>query len=1106
MVPMSSFDTVYDRLNDKQRAAVDAIDGPLLVIAGPGTGKTQLLSARVANILRKTDVSPKNILCLTFTESGAANMRERLRGMIGDDAYDVTISTYHSFGSDIIKNYSEHFQTIATDRSDDIRLERPIDELSRIQIIEKIVNKLPFDSPMLSARYYIKSVVSTISDLKQHLLTPDALRQIAQSNLEQIAEIQPLLDEIINKAGGISRQKNEKAAQYDQLLDAFRHASKRDLIVQALAELESAHQKAAETESPTPLTKWKDAWLYKNEQDQFVFTDPARSEKMADLAYVYEAYQAALKKTAAYDFDDMILQAIQGLSNNDGLRFNLQERYQYILLDEFQDTNPSQFELVRRVADHPVHEGRPNIMAVGDDDQAIFAFQGANVGNMQEFLTTFREVAVINLVENYRSHSDILHVAHGIANQIDNRLHTQLDSIDKVLIASSKTLPTDATVSRHEFAAEASEYAWIAAKIAALVSAGERPSEIAVLAPKHALLENMVPFLKQQDVPVAYEKRENILETEIVQGLRLAAQLLAALSDLNMALADQYFPLVLSLPYWNIAAQDIWQVNWQRAKADETRRWAEIALDSPKLAYAVTFYLELANSLSTDPLEITLDKLIGSVAVAGRYAPLKTYYFASGKRSTDALKYYEAISHLSVIRSRLREYQAANDHQLRLQDFLEFFDLYEAAEATLINSHPIAQSNDAVQLMTAYKSKGLEFNHVFILQAHDDIWGSASTGGNNKLTLPQNLAHIRYTNSTNDERLRVFFVAVTRARHGLFITSHTTKDNGRKTTPLKYLAEAEGISTRLPSHSQTIISEPLHPVNLAEDIEALWQAGQISLPADFRNLLTDRLQSYRMSPTHLNTFMDLEHGGPEAFLIQTLLKFPQAPSASGEYGTAMHNTLEWYQNKRSQGELPSHAQVLKQYDIQLAQRYMTDIDREHARGKGGLSLQKYLTIRKDMFERPAKAEVNFYNEGVLLGEAHLSGKIDRLEIDETHKSVRIVDYKTGAPLKKWGGSTKALKYLQQLYFYKFLIEGSATWQGYTVTEARLEFIEAEKNGTGDIMPALQVAFDPAVEANMKQLIQVVWNHIQTLTLPDVDGYSKDLRGTQAFEKTLLSDS
>ncbi len=1098
---MNDFEAVYERLNAAQRKAVDAIDGPLLVLAGPGTGKTQLLSARVANILQKTDVNPGNILCLTFTENGAQNMRERLTRFIGSAAYDVTISTYHSFGSDIIKRYGEYFQQIGLERSDDVRMERPIDELSQIQIIDHIVSKLPFDSPLLSARYYIKSVVNTISDLKQHLISPDSLRKIADDNLVCIEAAQPIIDDVVNNVGGISLKKVEKLQQYQRLLDGLGEV-RGDLAKQAYVELQQAHERADTQNSPAPLRKWKDDWLHKNNTDKFTLTDPMRSGKMAELANVYEAYEAVLHTRGAYDFDDMILLAIDGITKNDELRYNLQEQYQYILLDEFQDTNPSQFELVRRIADHPVHEGRPNIMAVGDDDQAIFAFQGASLGNMQKFLSTFRDVAIINLTQNYRSHQDILRVADHIANQISDRLHTQIEGIDKLLVAASDSLPANSKISRHAFDAEASEYAWVSRKIAKLIHDGTDPSNIAVLAPKHRLLENLVPFLHNADVAVKYERRENILETEVVQGLRLTAQLLQALTNNDIARTNECFPLVLSLPYWHIEPADIWNVNWQFAKHDETRPWAEIALAKKSLVPAVSFYLTLSGSAASEPLELILDKLIGTSPVitpqGDRTAPLKQYYFGEKQRTEDALKYYEAISHLSVIRAKLNDYQMSSDHQLRISDFLEFFTMYEAAEATLVNSHPIAQNAHAVQLMTAYKAKGLEFDHVFILQAHDDVWGSTSSGNPNKLSLPANLEYIRYSTTSEDERLRLFFVAITRARYGLYITSHTTKDTGKATTPLKYLAEADGVSIHLPEHAQSIIHEEIVPEQLAGDIETLWQAGQVHLPADFKSLLADRLKTYQMSPTHLNTFIDLEHGGPESFLVQTLLRFPQAPSPSGEYGTAIHNTLEWYQNQRNAGNVPSTTSIFKRYDVELERRYLTQQDRDHARAKGRASLQKYIAARTDMFTRPAKAEVNFYSEGVVLGNARLSGKIDRLEIDEQSKTVCIVDYKTGNPLTRWDSSMKALKYEQQLFFYKLLIEGSKSWRNYRVLEARLEFVEPDKNGTGEIQQSLPIVLDDKAYEEFKELVAKVWQCIQTLDLPNTSGYKNSAIGSRAF--------
>jgi DNA helicase II / ATP-dependent DNA helicase PcrA len=175
---MEEFQKVYEQLNAAQKQAVDAIDGPVLVVAGPGTGKTQLLSARVAQILRRTDTLPQNILCLTFTESGAANMRDRLTRFIGPGAYDVQIGTYHAFGGDLIRRYPEYFT--------DTRLERPVDELGKRQILSDIIDNLSYRSPLKQTRHHLGDLMSTISEVKRGLLDTEDLRAIAAGNLSVI--------------------------------------------------------------------------------------------------------------------------------------------------------------------------------------------------------------------------------------------------------------------------------------------------------------------------------------------------------------------------------------------------------------------------------------------------------------------------------------------------------------------------------------------------------------------------------------------------------------------------------------------------------------------------------------------------------------------------------------------------------------------------------------------------------------------------------------------------------------------------------------------------------------------------------------------------------
>jgi DNA helicase-2/ATP-dependent DNA helicase PcrA len=155
-----------------------------------------------------------------------------------------------------------------------------------------------------------------------------------------------------------------------------------------------------------------------------------------------------------------------------------------------------------------------------------------------------------------------------------------------------------------------------------------------------------------------------------------------------------------------------------------------------------------------------------------------------------------------------------------------------------------------------------------------------------------------------------------------------------------------------------------------------------------------------------------------------------------------------------------------------------------------------------MFNLSAKAEVNFYQEGVHIENALISGKIDRLEINEEEKTVQIVDFKTGKPLKKWNKDLKSLKYKQQLYMYKFLIEGSSTWKKYKVESARLEFVEPDKNGVGDVQPALYVEFNDNEENEIKKLIVYVWNIINSLDLPDISEYSDIYKDVVKFIESL----
>jgi len=1032
--------------------------------------------------------------------------------MIGEDAYDVHISTYHSFASDIIKAYPDFFQTIDLDTGQDSRMERPINELGQLEIVSGIVASLPFSDPLRSSRYYIKSVVSTISDLKQANLYPSDVTAVARANALACSQLSPAIHEHMSAHKQIPRKLAVAEELFSGVLGVLQ-SNQASLAVQAAAELDTALTTAGNDESTKPLTTWKNKWLYKDENDDWSFTDPSVSDKMLSLAKIYQRYQEALDKSGQYDFNDMILKTLAALTAKPELRFNLQEKYQYILLDEFQDTNAAQFALVKSLADHPVHEGRPNVMAVGDDDQGIFAFQGADIGNMVQFTHAFRDVLVINLVQNYRSHKDVLHLAHNVAEQIETRLHHSLPGITKDIEAVATNLPETATLKRSELSSTAAENGYIADTIAQLVKDGVDPRSIAVIAPKHAILESLVPFLNKQGVPVSYEKRENIFETPIVQGILLACGFLRAAGQHNMALMDQLLPQVLSLEYWQVPTETIWKLNWEHARQyqEDEKRWCERALELPATQEQTKFLLQLSSSAKEFGLELTLDYLTGAKPLlydhAGFTSPLKEHYFSPEALNESSLDFYEAISHLSVIREQLRTQQAREEDRLTLDSLLDMYKTYQEAEQPLINTHPIAQAEASVQLQTVYKAKGLEYDYVFLPRMQDSVWGSKASGGSNKLSLPANLAHIRHESGGEDTARRLLFVAITRAKHGLYLTSHEKSESGKKNLPVKYLREqeVEGVrrSLALPEHHATVTIVERDGVLAYKDIDTLWHSRHTELTPTLQSLVRQRLERYIMSPTHLNSFTNVEYAGPYAFLLGTLLRFPEAPTPDSMYGDALHRALEQYQKQAHAGTPLGLDGAIKVFEARMARGFMSEADKELYNDRGRTALKAYIAARGKQLATPAGVEVDFRREGCTTNDAVLTGKIDRLEIDKAKKTVRIVDFKSGKPSTRWGTTTKYLNYKQQLYFYVLLIETSRTYRDYSVASAELEFIEPLQNGK--CAPPLKLDFKPEEYAHFKKLVLAVWQHIQAVDLPDISTYQASAAGMKLFEKDLITD-
>jgi DNA helicase-2/ATP-dependent DNA helicase PcrA len=1106
---VDAYKKAYRSLNSAQKQAVDNIDGPMLIIAGPGTGKTQLLTTRIAHILASTDTLAENMLCLTFTESAAQTMRDRLIQLIGQAAYAVTISTYHSFGVEVIRKYPEYFV--------DFTNRQPVDDLGADSIIRDIITELEYDNPLKFADLYIKDIISLISDAKTALLSPADIKTIVRQNSKFINQASCYA---ISELANVTRIDKKALPQFTKLLNKLKLIADPspklinliNLKQMAVEELQTALIETQTTNQTTPLTKWKNNWLKKNDQAEFIFNGQVTQQRLAAAADIYQRYLNRLEADQLFDYDDMILQAVKILESNQDLRYSLQEQYLYLLLDEYQDTNTAQLRLVELLTDSPLYEGRPNICAVGDDDQAIYAFQGAHYSHMLKFKDLYRDVMIVTLENNYRSTNDIVEFSQKIVSQISERLHDRL-AIKKILHAVQQP-PLTGVVERVETSSDVEQYAWIAQKIALLAKAGHKLDEIAVLAPQHRYLEALVGFLHAQNLPIYYERRENILDDPLIIQLIHLAELIQALANQHNEIANALCPEVFSYDFWGISTSRLWQLAWQAR--DTNKSWLEIMVDDPQLNPICLFVLRLSTLAKIERLEVMMDYLIGiqpcplqEPGEKDYTSPFYNYYFGKSAIEQKLGQFWQLLSNLSVLRARLKEYRRDEIQPLNLNDLLLFVQRHRQANIKIINTNPYSEADSALQLMTTYKAKGCEFQTVFIIDCNDEVWGSKTRTATSRIALPKNLAYIRYSGADDDEHLRLFYVALSRAKQNLYLTNYRQNFNGKTMTRLKYLdetvnAQGDVISPLLPTQQQIISSAAIKQPISVNELSTYWyhrhEAG-LQQPK-LVTLLKDRLNKFQLSPTNLSNFTDIVHAGPEYFLMNNLLAFPHAATVSSQYGNAIHDTLLWINNAvRLNQILPSETALHQYFERNLRLKRLGSNETAKLLRRGKKCLSVYLAQRAKSITPTDICEYNFKNEGILLGEAHLTGKIDKLIVNEAAKTVTIVDYKTGHHYSRWQRSISLHRYHHQLYFYKLLVENSRRFKGYNIIDAYLEYVEPDDEG---LIHELHIRYNDQDLTRIKKLTEAVWQNIITLNLPDTSRYSFDLKGIEEFEENLIN--
>lgn len=988
-----AFQKALDSLNPAQREAVTSIEGPVMVIAGPGTGKTQIIATRIANILRQTDTDPSAILALTFTDSGATAMRERLISLIGPDAYKAHISTFHTFASGVIQSFPEYF----------IRSQsaQPLVDLERYQIINQIIDDVQLEllKPINAPHYYTSAIISSIQTLKREAIDPEELASVLKLQLKKLEKDK----DDLSKTEFSNQQKN----------------------------------------------------LTKN----------------LDLLKIYQAYQQALEKTGRYDFEDMINWVIDAFTTNNELLSIFQERFQYFLADEYQDTNSAQNQILTLLTSF--WGPQANLFVVLDDEQSIYRFQGASLENALNFKNSFPQAKIITLTDNYRSQQLILDAARSVINNNTISLQRSFPEIKRELKA--RTNSPVRKINIHAASHSLLENLYLAKEISQLISSGTSPEDIVIIARNNADLLPVSDFFNHYKIPHQILGGQNILNTLVVKYfvklLRVTHQSRQAIEDLDLF-------ILLHYPFMEINPLDILKLSRLAAKnkatiLDTINSLSESNSDIEQPQKFIDFIQKLAtwNELDSNHIFTETAQLILEQSSL-------LDWLLSQKDSPEHLKnlnaFFEMIKQLNH-----------NDAKLNLASFLNSLDLM--IENNIIISPPdVDLTTDRVTLTTAHKSKGLEWGHVYIVNCIDGKWGNQST--RELIKLPPNIlqnSHHALHDQIEDER-RLFYVAMTRAKDSIHISyplSHLSYGRTQTTIPSQFIHE---LPQKLVNQKNTQPDQ--------DEINQLLQklitpaSDKISSPESA--FLNSVLANFRLSVTALNSYLEC----PYKFKLNTLLRVPRAKESYLSFGTAIHTALERFHNQfKTEAKLPSKNFLITHFSTALQREIMTESDYRARLKQGKKVLSAYYDLHQNDFTPPLFTE-KFFGYGfssVTLDDIPLAGKIDRIDlVDPNNQTVRVIDYKTGKRKTRGQieGNTQDSDgaYKRQLVFYQLLTDLDSSFSP-KVVQTELDFVESpqqEKKTGKEVFTITQEEVE-----ELKNVIRSTMKDIRSLKFNRTKDYS-----------------
>lgn len=1001
------FTSAYNQLNPQQRKAVDTIEGPVMVIAGPGTGKTQILAARIGKILLDTDALPENILCLTYTDAGTIAMRKRLIQFIGADAHKVNIYTFHAFCNDVIQDNLSLFNKNSLDA---------LSELESIELFKTLIDQFPKNHPLKRYRgdvyFEVNNLKSLFSSMKREGWTPAFIE----------TKIDEYIADLPNRDGFIAKR-------------AVKEFKKGDV-------------------------RWD---KIEEEKEKY--------EKLRAAVNEFPRYQELMQKRNRYDFDDMINWVIRVFEENKQVLSHYQEKFQYILVDEFQDTSGTQNRLVQLLISF---WEKPNVFVVGDDDQSIFRFQGANVENMLNFANAYtKDLLTVVLTSNYRSTQPILDISKTLIGRNQERLVNQVEGLSKELQAANETINR---LTHHpvitEYNAVKEEMAGITNEISALLEKGITPGRIAVIYRENKFGSELARYFRTRKIPFYTKRSINILELPFVRKVLQMMRFINAELDIPYG-GDEMLFEILHYDFYNIPPIEIAKltvsvnakrydgepVSIRRMMADRSNAPARDLFDKG-IHENIRQFSRIIEKLIGDAPNVTLQQLFENLI---REGGILGYIMKQSEK-------IELMQVLTALFDFIKD-ECSRNPTLDLSSFIGIIELMEKENLPL----PLLQtggSDKGVNLLTAHGSKGLEFEYVFFAGCNAGNWEKKRKPGGG-YSLPDTLFTTQPNAGDEEELRRLFFVALTRAETDLHLSYAKYRNDGKEMEASMFIAEILEFHT-IPVNKVTISPEIMMEFEL---LNFTPQAPEIEKAEE--DFISGILDKFVMNVTALNAYLDC----PLGFYYKNLIRIPSGKSEATEFGSAIHHALEKLFRKMSEStdkQFPAVTELVQDFDWYM-QRHREHFTKEGFARRieyGHEVLTNYYEKYIQSWNKVVVVERNI--RGVVVNGVPLKGKLDKLEFNG--KEVNVVDYKSGDIQKAYpkmkppsdkipnGGD-----YWRQAVFYKILVDNYQQ-KDWKVISTEFDFVEPDKNKE---YKKEKIIILPEDIETVKYQIKEVWDKIQS---------------------------